>query len=94
MRKKANQSDKRASESVRKAIQESLMEEVTFELKPGGQKEPITQTSREREFQALSTCKGPSAGPGKTGSQEFSARGVGWRGVWRTVGRRLGTVKG
>lgn len=91
MRKKANQG---ASESVRKAIQEGLMEEVTFELKPGGQKEPITQTSREREFQALFTCKGPSAGPGKTGSQEVSACGVGWRGVWRTVGRRLGTLKG
>lgn len=35
------------------------MEEVTFELTLEGQKEPVMQTSREREFQALSTCKGP-----------------------------------
>lgn len=59
MRKKANQSAKRANESVRKAIQEGLVEEVTFELKPEGQKEPVRQTSREKEFQAISTCKGP-----------------------------------
>lgn len=50
------------------------MEEVTVELKPEGQREPVMQISREREFQAPSKCKCPSAGGGEMGPQLGQSR--------------------
>lgn len=45
-RKKANQGEKRVSDSLGKATQKDLIEEVTFKLKPEGQKEPVTPNFR------------------------------------------------
>ena len=67
------------------------MEEVTVELKPEGQREPVMQISREREFQAPSKCKCPSAGGGERGPQLGQSQ---WGGAWRTVGRGPDTGRG
>lgn len=67
------------------------MEEVTFELKLEGQKEPVTQTSREREFQPLCTCKVPLSRSRRdwiTGGQCWMG-GAGWGFGRRWLGGRL-----
>lgn len=78
-KKKANQGEKRVSDSVGKATQKDLTEEVTFKLKPERQKEPVTPNFRgkgsSRPFP--SKCKGPSAGPGETGPQEVRGEEAG-----------------